>query len=164
MPLFLAFLAVPLIEIALFVTVGAWIGLWATLAIVVLTAVIGTMLMRSQGLAAIARLKRALEAGEDPVGPLAHGVLILVAGLLLVTPGFFTDTLGFCLMVPGIRAALLRAAGPWLAARVVRWGPGAAPGSGGDVIDADYEVVDERRPGRTDPPSGWVRQPPDGQG
>ena len=93
--LFLAFLAVPLIEIALFVEVGGMIGLWPTLAIVVLTAVIGTWAVRSQGLLAIERLRGSFQHLDDPTEPLAHGAMILVAGALLLTPGFFTDAVGF---------------------------------------------------------------------
>ena len=71
--LFAVFLAVPLIEIALFVTVGGWIGLWPTLGIVVLTAVAGTALVRREGLRAIEELRGAFERLDDPARPLAHG-------------------------------------------------------------------------------------------
>ena len=89
--LFLIFLGVPIIEIALFIKVGGAIGLLPTLAIVILTAIAGTALMRRQGLKALDQLRASLEQGGDPVGPIAHGALILVAGVLLLTPGFFTD-------------------------------------------------------------------------
>jgi UPF0716 protein FxsA len=158
--LFLIFLAVPIVEIALFIEVGGLIGLWPTLGLVVLTAIVGTTVMRIQGMQALARLRASLEAGHDPVGPIAHGALILVAGMLLLTPGFFTDTLGLLLLIPPLRARLIR----WGAARLtvraatfVRTRPAAAPRHA-DVIDTDYEVVEERaprKPGR----SGWTRRP-----
>lgn len=106
--LFLAFLAVPLIEIALFIQVGGWIGLWPTLLIVVLTALAGTYLVRSQGAQAMGQLRGAFNDMRDPTEPLAHGAMILFSGALLLTPGFFTDAVGFALLVPGIRSALLR--------------------------------------------------------
>lgn len=104
--LFLAFLLVPLVEIGLFIQIGGWIGLWPTLAIVVLTAVIGTYLVRSQGLAAMKNLRGSFSRLEDPSESLAHGAMILVAGALLLTPGFFTDAVGFALLTPPIRLAI----------------------------------------------------------
>ena len=104
MPLFLLFLAVPLIEIALFIQVGGWIGLWPTLLIVVLTAIAGTYLVRSQGGQAMNQMRRSFDELRDPTEPLAHGAMILFSGALLLTPGFFTDAVGFALLVPPVRA------------------------------------------------------------
>lgn len=101
--LFLAFLTVPLIEIALFIQVGGIIGLWPTLAIVVLTAILGTWLVRTQGLIAISQLRDSFSKLDDPTKPLAHGAMILIAGALLLTPGFFTDAVGFALLMPSVR-------------------------------------------------------------
>ncbi len=153
--LFAVFVGVPILEIALFIQVGGLIGLVPTLAIVVLTALIGTALMRAQGLQALESLRRTLEGGGNPVSPIAHGALILVAGVLLLTPGFFTDAVGLALLVPPIRARLIR----WGAARVTV-GEARAPSSpppGRDTIDAEYVVVEDedeapRAPGR----SGWT--------
>lgn len=108
MLLFLAFLAVPLIEIALFIQVGGAIGLWPTLAIVVLTAVLGSWLVRTQGALAMGQLRRSFAELDDPTEPLAHGAMILIAGALLLTPGFFTDAVGFALLVRPVRLAVLR--------------------------------------------------------
>ncbi|MGR3522734.1 MAG: FxsA family protein, partial [Paracoccus sp. (in: a-proteobacteria)] len=85
--LFVLFVAIPLIEIALFIQVGGLIGLWPTLGIVLLTAVAGTALMRSQGARAWAEVQRSFAELRDPSRPLAHGVMILMAGMLLLTPG-----------------------------------------------------------------------------
>jgi UPF0716 protein FxsA len=106
--LFLAFLSVPLIEIALFIQIGGVIGLGWTLAIVILTAILGTWLVRAQGLAAMNGIRQSFGTLSDPTEPIAHGAMILFAGALLLTPGFFTDALGFALLVPGIRAAVFR--------------------------------------------------------
>jgi len=106
--LLFAFVAVPLIEIALFIQVGGVIGLWPTLAIVILTAVIGTQLLRRQGLAALGNLRQSFNNMQDPTEHLAHGAMILFAGALLLTPGFFTDTVGFLLLIPAFRTAVFR--------------------------------------------------------
>lgn len=107
--LFVLFLTIPLIEIALFIQVGGLIGLWPTLAIVIVTAFLGTALLRSQGTQAMDNLRRSLSALQDPSESLAHGAMILFAGALLLTPGFFTDAVGFALMVPQVRARVFAA-------------------------------------------------------
>lgn len=154
MYLFLAFLLVPLIEIALFIQVGGLIGLWLTLAIVVLTAVLGAGLVRSQGLAALSRVKSSFTDLRDPSQALADGAMILFAGALLLTPGFFTDTVGFLLLAPPVRAAVFN----WVRKRVhvQRFDMGGHPRHrpDGDTIDGTFEEVRERRPGQR--PSGWT--------
>ena len=107
--LLVAFIAVPLIEIGLFIQVGGLIGLWPTLAIVLLTAIAGSWLVRMQGALALAELRGSLNELRDPTEPIAHGALILLAGALLLTPGFFTDTMGILLLIPPVRSAVLRA-------------------------------------------------------
>ena len=151
MPLFLLFLLVPLIEIGLFIQVGGWIGLWPTLAIVVITAFLGTWLVRSQGREALGRLQSSFSELNDPTEPLAHGAMILFAGALLLTPGFFTDAVGLALMVPGIRGAIFR----FVKSRVVVTQgftyDNAAPREP-DIIDGEFEEVDPK-----EGPSGWTR-------
>ncbi|APX22687.1 MAG: exlusion protein FxsA [Rhodobacteraceae bacterium] len=168
--LFLAFLLVPLIEIALFIQVGGLIGLWPTLAIVVITAIVGTALVRSQGLRALGELQGSFSRLEDPTTPLAHGAMILLAGALLLTPGFFTDAVGFALCTPQFRSAVLR----YLSSKVTvqrfemggrpppRADMGRGPSRGprapkdGDVIEGDFtEVPDDKRPNH--PGSGWTK-------
>ena len=106
--LFIAFLAVPLIEITLFIQIGGLIGLGWTLVTVVITAVLGTYLVRSQGIATLQSLQTSFGEGRDPTEPLVHGAMILFAGALLLTPGFFTDAVGFSLMLPPVRMALFQ--------------------------------------------------------
>ncbi|MCB1367830.1 MAG: FxsA family protein [Rhodobacteraceae bacterium] len=159
--LFLLFVAVPIIEIALFIQVGGAIGLWPTLAIVILTALAGTTLMRAQGLSTLNRLQRSLAEGGNPADPMAQGAMILVAGVLLLTPGFFTDAVGFALLLPPVRAVLIR----WAASRITTSGVvytsssvRPAPDRGdGTTIDGEYTVVDEGEPNRPDKPSGWTK-------
>ncbi len=157
--LFLAFLAVPLIEIALFIQIGGVIGLWPTLAIVVMTAVIGTWLVRSQGALAVGQLRGSFSRLDDPTEPLAHGAMILVAGALLLTPGFFTDGVGFALLMPPVRSAVFG----YLRKRihVQRFDMGGLarqphPRGPEDVIDGEFEEVpvEENTP---DGPSGWTK-------
>lgn len=100
------FLVVPVVEIALFVFVGGRIGLGPTLAIVVLTAVIGSWLVAHQGSRTWLEFQTQLARGELPAAPLAHGAMILVAGALLLTPGFLTDLVGFALLVPAVRETI----------------------------------------------------------
>ena len=165
--LFLAFLAVPLIEIALFIQVGGAIGLWPTLGVVVLTAVIGTWLVRTQGAMAMGNLRRSFSELDDPTEPLAHGAMILLAGALLLTPGFFTDGIGFALLMPPVRQAAFE----YLRNRVhvQRFdmgpkGPHARPDPHqSDIIDGEFQEIDEDAP-HIDPPkkpthqtSGWTK-------
>ncbi|MCP4306019.1 MAG: FxsA family protein [bacterium] len=104
--LFLAFVLVPPIEIGLFIAVGGRIGLWPTMAIVLVTAVIGANLVSLQGRGVLASLQAEFASGQFPAKTLAHGAMILVAGALLVTPGFLTDVIGFSLLTPEVREIL----------------------------------------------------------
>ena len=108
MRLLLAFIAVPLIEIGLFIKVGGVIGLWPTLLIILLTALAGTWLVRSQGAQTIQNLQGSFQNMKNPTEPLVHGAMILLAGALLLTPGFFTDALGFLLLFPPFRVFAMK--------------------------------------------------------
>lgn len=156
--LFIAFLAVPLIEIGLFIQIGGLIGLWPTLLIVVLTAIAGTALVRGQGLLALDRLKRSMSELSDPSRPLADGAMILFAGALLLTPGFFTDACGFALLVPAVRARVFRLLKDKVKVASFEMGPRPEPGPRAlrdTVIDGEFQELGE---GRTPThPSGWTR-------
>ena len=160
--LFLAFLLVPLIEIALFIQVGGWIGLWPTLAIVIVTAAAGTWLVRSQGRMELERLRGSMRGLRDPSEPLAHGAMILFSGALLLTPGFFTDAVGFALLVPAVRRAVLRQVARRVdVTRVVMGQPGGRPRpstrASEDVVDVEWTDVTEGKRPTHRPPSGWTR-------
>ena len=103
--LFLIFVGIPILEIVLFIKVGGLIGVLPTLALCFLSAIAGVALMRRQGLQALERLRPSVERGGDPVGPIAHGALILIAGVLLVVPEFFTDAVGVLLLIPAVPTA-----------------------------------------------------------
>jgi len=159
----LILVAVPIIEIALFIELGGWVGLWPTIALVIITAILGGILLRMQGFAAMQKLQSSVAEGGDPRGPLAHGVMILMAGLLMLTPGFFTDAVGFALLLPPVRSALIAWIGPKLAARAIHMGPemqGRQPPRPDQPIDADYVDLDvEDDPNRPRGNSGWSRPP-----
>ncbi len=158
--LLIAFIAVPMIEIALFIQVGGIIGIWWTLLIVLATAVTGSYLVRNQGLREIANLQRSFSELNDPTEPLANGAMILFAGALLLTPGFFTDIVGLSLLVPSVR----KAAFTWAKSRVKVQSftmgdqPQSAQRHGPDdrVIDGDFEEVTPQKP-KSGPPSDWTR-------
>ncbi|WP_187428480.1 hypothetical protein ROLI_043980 [Roseobacter fucihabitans] len=139
--LFIAFLAVPLIEIALFIQVGGLIGLGWTLITVVFTAILGTWLVRNQGLMAINKLKSSFSDLRDPTEPLVHGAMILFSGALLLTPGFFTDAFGFLLLVPAFRTAVFKAIRARVNVQTFDTGPRQRRNQNGDIIDGEYSEV-----------------------
>lgn len=102
------FVIVPIIEIAVFVLLGDLIGFWWTMAGIVVTAVIGSVLLRWQGVAVLDRIRTDLARGSLPARPIMDGLMMAIAGALLLTPGFFTDTVGFLLFVPAVRTAIFR--------------------------------------------------------
>ncbi len=108
MVLLLAFIIVPIAEIALLVHVGGLIGAWQTIGLVVLTAAIGTALFRAQGFRVMMRAQDILAQGGFPAKELFDGICVLLAGVLLLTPGFVTDALGLALLVPGLRVRIGR--------------------------------------------------------
>jgi UPF0716 protein FxsA len=106
--LLLLFIVVPALELALLVEVGSRIGTLATLAIIVATGALGAALARHQGLRTVRAIQEELASGELPAGSLVDGVIILLAGALLITPGILTDAVGFLCLVPRVRDAAKR--------------------------------------------------------
>ena len=152
--LFAIFVAVPLIEIAMFVEIGGAIGLWPTLCIVVLTAIIGSWLVRKQGLQALADLRGSLDDLRNPAEPLAHGALILFSGALLLTPGFFTDAVGFLLLIPPVRALAFDYLRARIRVEAFSAEPEPAEPGNGAVIDGEFNEVSP--PGKKISDSGWT--------
>lgn len=161
------FIVVPIIEIALFVQLGGFLGLWPTIALVLVTAVVGASLVRSQGIATLMSVQSRLQQGELPAQQIVEGVMLAVAGVLLLTPGFMTDALGMLVLLPAPRAMLAKQ----LMSRVKLQGMGSGFSAGfgggqgfsgqgpfdhhsdpskprssdGDVFDGEFERKDENR-------------------
>ena len=180
--LLLALIITPLAEIATFIHVGDLIGLWPTLVTVVATAVIGSILLRHQGLRTLKEIQRQLHDGQLPVDEMLAGLCLFAAGLLLLTPGFITDAVGFALLIPAVRLWVARRIRARLGEKIVVRAGGSRPGSpfadgqqppgagdprgragaghSGAVIDGSFEAVDEAS--RSDEPpvddSRWGRR------
>ncbi len=140
--LLLVFLLVPIIEIYLLIKVGSWIGALPTVLLVIGTAVAGAFLVRSQGFYAWRRVELAMARGELPALPMMEGMMLLVAGALLLTPGFFTDAVGFLLLVPAVRLVIIQ----WFLrhSTVVPGAPHGPPRSGPRTIEGSYDREDDR--------------------
>lgn len=148
--LFLFFIVLPVIEIALFIEVGGEIGVWPTLALVVGAALIGASLFRLQGFLAWKRMEEAIKRGEPPVAEMFEGLLIFAAALLLILPGFFSDAVALLLLVPPLRRFLGRevARRATNSAQFTFFGAGMnsprrPPHGPGPVIDGEAEEVDD---------------------
>lgn len=148
--LFIAFITVPIAEIAVFLEVGDIIGFWPTIGIVVLTAFAGTVLLRQQGLATLRKAQASLEQNRFPIDEVFDGVCLLVAGVLLLTPGFVTDAVGLLLFVPPARAVLRRLMARFIATRgtVEIHAAGRPPDwGGGTTIDGEFQDITPKNEG-----------------
>lgn len=152
--LFLLFAIMPIIEIALLVQVGGIIGGWNTIALVILTALIGSYLVRREGLATLQTAQAKMQRNEIPGNEIVQGLMLVIAGVLLVTPGFVTDILGLLFVMPGSRQYLARNISKHMKARVVTSSTftsgqspfsqhgdpfkGPAKDENGDIIEGEY--------------------------
>lgn len=156
LPLILAaFIGVPIAEIAVFVEVGGRWGLWPTLAAIFATAIVGTFLIRQQGLTVLREVQAELDAGRLPALQIFDGLCLLIAGALLLTPGFLTDGIGFVLLMPPAR----RLAAAWVLSRIslraVHMGGHGSHGAvypDDGVIDGEYRDVTDPAPDPDDGP------------
>ena len=153
--LLVLFIAIPIIEIYLLIEIGSIIGSFATIFAVVFTAVLGVWLLRIQGFSTLRRVQQTAAQGGIPAIEMLEGAMLLVAGALLLTPGFFTDTIGFLCLVPPLRRSMAL----WFFQRIFRFptngGPTGKPPGGGfhssdhpqhrhrpDVIEGEYRRDD----------------------
>ncbi len=156
MPFFLIFILIPFVEISVFISVGGEIGLFNTLALSLLTAIIGGSIFRYQGLKTFHQAMYSMNRAELPVKELFDGFCLVIAAAMLVTPGFVTDTLGFLLLVPVFRDALRRFVSRHMKVDVhggsFYHGQGNHPYSpsdkyqdrkNGGAIEGEYEKLDE---------------------
>jgi len=105
--LFVLFIIIPVIEIFVLMQVGAVLGVWPTIAIVIFTAWLGAKYVRQQGISTLNSVQTKMAQGQMPSDEIVTGVLLLVAGMFLVTPGFVTDFLGLSLLIPAVRHAIV---------------------------------------------------------
>lgn len=146
--LLLIFFSVPVVEIYLLIKIGGWIGVLPTIVLLVFSAVLGVLLLRQQGFAAAQRVQAALANGQIPAMELLEGMLLTLAGVLLLIPGFFTDALGFLCLVPPARRWLVRAL---LDRHILKpphpprggQGGGPAPGQGPVTLEGEYKREDD---------------------
>jgi len=144
------FFIIPIVEIYLLIEVGSVIGAFATVFAVVFTAVLGAWLLRIQGFSTLRRVQQTAAQGGIPAIELLEGAMLLVAGALLLTPGFFTDAIGFLCLVPPLRRSMAL----WFFQRIFRFPTGKPPGGTGsqqqghhhqhrpDVIEGEYRRDD----------------------
>jgi UPF0716 protein FxsA len=157
----LAFIALPVLELVLLIKAGQVVGIWATLALVVAAAILGAVIMSRQGISVARRTREALALGKPPVGPVLDGAFLLLAGALLITPGFLTDLMALALLIAPIRRKVAR----WCVRRLVerahmqvkvyearsKGGPEPSPSGadrvGGPVIEGEFERLGEKTRG-----------------
>ena len=108
--LLILFIAIPVLEIIIFIEIGSFVGTFNTILLTFLTAIVGVYLVRQQGLSTIQKIMVQLQSGEKPVVTMFEGLVILVAGVLLLTPGFFTDIIGFGIFIPIVQNFITKVA------------------------------------------------------
>jgi UPF0716 protein FxsA len=133
--IFVVFTVVPLIEIACFILIGNAIGLWPTLLGVLVTALAGSILIRSQGIALLAQIRETIGRGQLPTRALGDAMMVGIAGALLLAPGYFTDLIGILLLVPPVRSVIYR----FLASRITVVAPRAYRRAEPGTVDLDED-------------------------
>ena len=106
--LLIIFIVIPVIEISLFIEIGSFIGSFNTILLIFTTALIGVYFVRQQGISTYSKLYNQLQNQEAPIQTMFEGLVILISGILLITPGFFTDTLGFLGLIPVTRVIFIK--------------------------------------------------------
>ncbi|VAW96753.1 FxsA protein [hydrothermal vent metagenome] len=139
------FILTPILEIYLFIEIGSEIGALSTIALIALTAIVGVALIRYQGLSTLQNVQRQMQQGQIPAVGLLEGIMLFFAGALLLTPGFFTDTLGFIILIPPIRKSLAL----WILERsgtIVKMDPGQPrQADSNHLIEGELQDKDDRK-------------------
>lgn len=148
----------PILEITVFILVGREIGVLPTLALVILSGIVGLSLLRNQGLDILRQIQAELDAGRMPGEALFHGALVVAAGLLLILPGFVSDILGIALFLPPVRAAIWRMLRRRVEVVVMDARAPRQDGYDRPVVDLDAEDYGRRDGGTPNTP--WRRLPP----
>ncbi|WP_409160311.1 FxsA family protein [Pectobacterium sp. B2J-2] len=142
LPLLLIFL-LAYIEISLFIQVAEVLGVAMTLLLVVFTSCVGVSLVRNQGMKTLVQMQQKMAAGESPAAEMVKSVSLVLAGFLLLIPGFLTDFLGLLLLLPPVQKSLTLKLMPHL--HIWRSGPGTASSSGGNTFEGEYQRKDGGR-------------------
>ena len=129
---------IPIIEISLFIEIGSNIGSFNTICLIFLTAIIGVYFVRQQGFSTFQRLSNQIEKLETPIQTVGEGLVILLSGVLLITPGFFTDAIGFLGLIPFTRIFFIKLVATFILSRY-----GVYKKKADDTIEADYFEIDE---------------------
>ena len=116
--IFLLFIFIPIIEISIFITVGSNIGILNTIAIILLTAIVGIFFVRRQGLSLLFNAQRNMSQGIMPTEEIKGGIFLLISGLLLITPGFFTDCIGFVMFLKPVQDFISKQASNYFRSRI----------------------------------------------
>jgi len=132
------FILIPIIEISLFIEIGSNIGSFNTICLIFLTAIIGVYFVRQQGLSTFQRLANQIQKLETPIQTVGEGLVILLSGILLITPGFFTDTIGFLGLISFTRIFFVKLVATFILSRY-----GVYKKKTDDTIEADYFEIDE---------------------
>ncbi len=132
------FILIPIIEISLFIEIGSNIGSFNTICLIFLTAIIGVYFVRQQGLSTFQRLANQIQKLETPIQTVGEGLVILLSGVLLITPGFFTDAIGFLGLIPFTRIFFIKLVATFILSRY-----GVYKKEADDTIEADYIEIDE---------------------
>ena len=132
------FILIPIIEISLFIEIGSNIGSFNTICLIFLTAIIGVYFVRQQGLSTFQRLANQIQKLETPIQTVGEGLVILLSGVLLITPGFFTDAIGFLGLIPFTRIFFIKLVATFILSRY-----GVYKKKTDDTIEADYFEIDE---------------------
>ena len=132
------FILIPIIEISLFIEIGSNIGSFNTICLIFLTAIIGVYFVRQQGLSTFQRLTNQIQKLETPIQTVGEGLVILLSGVLLITPGFFTDAIGFLGLIPFTRIFFIKLVATFILSRY-----GVYKKKADDTIEADYFEIDE---------------------
>jgi len=138
----LLFIVIPLAEIYVLLQVGHLIGALPTIGLVIVSALLGSALLRHQGMATLARIRDSMDQGRLPALELVEGAVLLVAGALLLTPGFITSSIGLACMIPPVRSRLAR----WIISHRMRQRPpppGGGTQDGGNTIEGDFTRRDD---------------------
>ncbi len=152
--LFVLFVIIPLIEIVVLINVGQMIGAWYTIGLVLLSAFIGVNLLRYQGLSTLFRARQRMNSGEIPAKEMIEGIILAVGGALLITPGFVTDFLGFCCLIPFSRWLLVSKLQKYFTVVNLRGGGPHASGPGFEEPGSPFDDARDPRRGADRDPSG----------